>query len=186
LTLVEGMMLGHIVGRRASNFFGAAFLALVVAGAPPAIGSSWPTPENPPEKVRVIKSQRILEVWRDGAVIRSFRVSLGANPLGHKQQEGDGRTPEGTYFLNWRKRDSVAYRSIHVSYPNEEDLQRAREAGVKAGGSIMIHGQWNGYGMVGWVLQNFDWTNGCIGLDNADMDELWDMLAWNTPIEIVP
>lgn len=146
----------------------------------------WPTPENPPDLVRVIKSQRVLEVWRGEEKLRTFKIALGGNPLGHKQQEGDGRTPEGRYTLNFRKSDSVAYKAIHISYPSQEDRKRAREAGVKPGGSIMIHGQWNGYGWLGWLLQDFDWTNGCIGLSNGDMDELWDMLAWNTPIEIVP
>ncbi len=161
-------------------------LALTCAAADAVSARGWPTPEDPPDKVIVRKADRVLQVWRDGLVIRSFRISLGRDPVGPKRQEGDGRTPEGGYVLDWRKEDSVAYRSIHISYPSDADRERARAAGIKPGGSIMIHGQWNGFGWVGWVLQNFDWTNGCIGLDNADLDELWDMLAWNTPIVILP
>lgn len=136
--------------------------------------------------LRVVKSKRILEAWRNDIKIRTYRVSLGGNPFGHKQKEGDGRTPEGTYTLDYRKTDSVAYKAMHVSYPNEEDRKRARELGVKPGGSIMIHGQWDGFGPFAWLLQNYDWTNGCIGLSNEDLDDLWDIVAWNTRIEILP
>lgn len=163
-----------------------AILAAGAVAAAPRADKVWPTPDNPADFVRVIKSQRLLEVWRDGERIRVYKISLGGNPVGHKQQEGDGRTPEGNYRLSYRKIDSVAYKSIHVSYPSAEDRKRARAAGVKPGGSIMIHGQWNGYGWAGWLLQSFDWTNGCIGMSNPDMDDLWNLLAWNTPIEILP
>jgi murein L,D-transpeptidase YafK len=153
---------------------------------PAAAGGGWPTPENPFDFLRVHKSQRILEAWRDGIKVRTYRISLGGNPLGHKQQEGDGRTPEGEYILDFRKHDSVAYKAMHISYPNAEDRARARAAGVKPGGAIMIHGQWNGFGWLGFLMQGFDWTNGCIGLANDDMDELWHTVAWGTRIEILP
>ena len=163
-------------------------LLLLFAGFGHATASRpvWPTPADPPDLVRVIKSQRILEVWRDGERLRVYRISLGGNPIGHTQEEGDGRTPEGRSRLDFRMEDSVAHRAIHISYPDAGDRARAREAGRKPGGAIMIHGQWNGFGGLGWLMQNFDWTNGCIGLANEDMDELWDLLAWNTPIEILP
>lgn len=174
-------------GRRPAKSAGWALALALFLGAFDwaAAGGNWPTPDNPPDKVRVVKSLRTLEVWKDGAVIRSYRISLGPNPLGHKLAEGDGRTPEGTYILDWRKEDSVAYRAIHISYPNAQDREQARLNGRDPGGSIMIHGQWNGYGWAHFLLQNFDWTNGCIGLSNGDIDELWETLAWNTPIEIV-
>jgi murein L,D-transpeptidase YafK len=188
----RGAQLSHIdrgfiaAGALRARWLAGALALTFLLGSPAAAGGGWPTPKDPPDKVRVVKSKRTLEVWKDGVVIRSFRVSLGSNPLGHKRMEGDGRTPEGNYILDWRKEDSVAHRAIHISYPDEADREWARENGWKPGGAIMIHGQWNGFGWFAWLLQNFDWTNGCIGLDNADMDELWNMLAWSTPIEIVP
>ncbi|MCB1456455.1 MAG: L,D-transpeptidase family protein, partial [Nitratireductor sp.] len=83
----------------------------------------WPTPENPVTLVRVVKSQRILELWRGNERVRTYLISLGRNPVGPKQREGDSRTPEGRYFLDFRKSDSVAYKAFHVSYPTPE--QRA-------------------------------------------------------------
>jgi murein L,D-transpeptidase YafK len=147
---------------------------------------TWPTPENPVDFLRVVKSKRTLEAWRDDRIVRRFKISLGARPQGHKQQEGDERTPEGWYTLDYRKSDSVAYKAFHISYPSAEDRARARAAGVRPGGSIMIHGQWDGFGWLGFVIQNYDWTDGCIGLRNEDIDALWQMVGWNTPIQIVP
>jgi murein L,D-transpeptidase YafK len=160
------------------------FLALQPASASPR--NTWPTPENPVDFLRVIKSKRVLEAWRDGVRVRAYIISLGGDPVGPKLMEGDGKTPEGKYTLTYRKADSVAYKAFHVSYPNAQDRERARQAGVKPGGSIMVHGQWNGFGWAGWLLQNYDWTNGCIGLSNEDMDDLWQIVGWNTQIEILP
>jgi murein L,D-transpeptidase YafK len=164
-------------------------LLLPLLALTPATGfarETWPTPENPADFLRVVKSKRVLEVWRDDRIVRIFRISLGANPVGHKQQEGDERTPEGWYTLDYRKSDSVAYRAFHISYPNADDRARAKAAGVRPGGSIMVHGQWDGFGWLGWLFQNYDWTDGCIGLRNEDIDALWPIVGWNTPIQIVP
>lgn len=146
----------------------------------------WVTPPDPVTLVRVIKSQRILELWRGDERIRTYVISLGRNPVGPKSREGDSRTPEGKYFLDFRKSDSVAYKAFHISYPTPAQRAAARAAGESAGGSIMIHGQWDGYGWLGWLMQNYDWTNGCIGLANRDIDEMWDLIGWNTPVEILP
>ncbi|MFZ1813328.1 MAG: L,D-transpeptidase family protein [Rhizobiaceae bacterium] len=146
----------------------------------------WHSPENPATHLRVFKSKRILEVWRGEERIRAYMISLGRNPHGPKEREGDGRTPEGSYFIDFRKSDSVAYRAFHISYPTREQRAAARAINASPGGSIMIHGQWNGFGWLGWMMQNYDWTNGCIGLSNDDIDDLWNLLAWNTPIEILP
>jgi murein L,D-transpeptidase YafK len=164
----------------------ALFLSLASAGPDASARNAWPTPEHPVDYLRVLKSERILEAWRGGIRIRAYRISLGGNPVGHKEMEGDGKTPEGSYQLTWRKSDSVAYKAFHINYPSRQDRERARLGGVKPGGSIMIHGQWNGFGWAGWLLQNYDWTNGCIGLSNKDMDDLWQIVGWGTPIEILP
>ncbi|ODT08463.1 MAG: hypothetical protein ABS58_01995 [Mesorhizobium sp. SCN 65-20] len=136
--------------------------------------------------VRVDKSERRLELLSDGKVVRSYAMALGANPVGHKEREGDERTPEGRYVLDWRNPGSQYYRSIHVCYPNADDVAAAKRADVDPGGMIMIHGQPNGYGWWSWLLQMFDWTNGCIAVSDEDMAEIWQMVENGTPIEINP
>lgn len=136
--------------------------------------------------VRVVKSERMLELRSGKSVVRSYDIALGGDPVGHKQQEGDERTPEGHYFLDWRNPNSGYYRSIHISYPNAADRAAAAAAGVDPGGMIMIHGQPNGYSWWSWLLQRFDWTNGCVAVTDEDMAEIWAMVRNGTPIEIVP
>lgn len=136
--------------------------------------------------VRVGKSERRLELVSGDKVVRSYAVALGASPIGHKSQEGDERTPEGRYVLDWRNPGSGYYRSIHVSYPNADDVAAAKRAGVDPGGMIMIHGQPNGYGWWSWLVQMFDWTNGCIAVTDEEMAEIWQMVEDGTPIEINP
>jgi murein L,D-transpeptidase YafK len=136
--------------------------------------------------VLVVKSMRRLFLLKDGKVIRSYRVALGRQPLGHKFEEGDGRTPEGIYFLNWRNPNSQFYRSIHVSYPNAFDLARPRRPGASPGGLIMVHGLPNGDTGFHRVHTRLDWTNGCIAVTNAEMDEIWALVDDGTPIEIRP
>ncbi|WP_308642618.1 L,D-transpeptidase family protein [Mesorhizobium sp. GbtcB19] len=135
--------------------------------------------------VRVEKSQRQLQLIGAGKVLRSYDIALGGDPVGQKHREGDQRTPEGRYVLDWRNPNSVAHKSIHISYPNADDLASARSRGVDPGGFIMIHGQPNGFGWVGRLLQMVDWTDGCIAVTDSDMDEIWTMVADGTPIEIM-
>lgn len=136
--------------------------------------------------VRVVKSERKLMLFSEGQVIREFRIALGGNPTGHKQQEGDQRTPEGSYVLDYKKSDSVFYKSIHISYPNEHDIAAAKQRGVKPGGQIMIHGQKKNPGRFAFLAEYVDWTKGCIALKNEEIDELWDKVATGTKIEILP
>lgn len=136
--------------------------------------------------VRVEKSARKLFLLQQGKVVREFNMVLGSNPVGHKQQEGDGKTPEGVYWLDFKKPDSAYYKSIHVSYPNAQDLAAARKLGVSAGGQIMLHGQPNGLGLMSALTQQRDWTAGCIALSNADMEVVWQAVRVPMRIEILP
>ena len=122
----------------------------------------------------------------DGIEVKQYNVVFGGNPVGHKQQEGDQRTPEGKYILDYKKSDSAFYKSIHISYPNEDDKKRAQAKGVDPGNLIMIHGQKNGQGSLWWLTQQFNWTDGCIAVTNAEMDEIWELVQVGTPIEILP
>lgn len=137
------------------------------------------------DRVFVDKSDRILKLMSDGKAVRSYRIALGGSPSGHKQQEGDQRTPVGVYTLDYKNENSIAHRSIHISYPNDEDKARAKSLGVDPGGDIMIHGQMNGFGHLGWLNQRRDWTDGCIAVTNDEMDEIMASVILGTPIEIV-
>jgi murein L,D-transpeptidase YafK len=154
--------------------------ALVVSGAVPAVAA------DSADRVVVHKERRLLQLFQGGQVIREYTVALGGNPTGHKRQEGDQRTPEGLYSLDWRNPGSGYYKSIHVSYPAPADVSAAAANGVDPGGMIMIHGQPNYFGWLAFLTQHFDWTNGCIAVTNAEMEEIWAMVPNNTPIEIKP
>ncbi|WP_221794667.1 L,D-transpeptidase family protein [Oceanobacter mangrovi] len=134
--------------------------------------------------VKVVKSENRMMLMEGGQVVTEYDVAFGANPKGHKFQDGDERTPEGRYTLDYKKEDSSFYRSMHISYPNAEDVAKADELGVSPGGFIMLHGQKNGLGWLSFLFQKFNWTNGCIALTNSDMDDFMERVDVGTPIEI--
>jgi murein L,D-transpeptidase YafK len=128
--------------------------------------------------VVVSKKKREMLLLRGESVLRTYRVALGREPVGAKRQEGDGRTPEGRYTIDWRNPKSKYHLSLHISYPNEADLARAWAAGVEPGGDIMIHGLKDGERMEG------DWTQGCIAVTDGEMDEIWGLVEDGTAIWI--
>ncbi len=138
------------------------------------------------DAVLVVKSEKRLYLLDAGEEFASYHVTFGADPNGHKERQGDGRTPEGRYVLDYKNRQISYYRSIHISYPNEQDRRAARDLGADPGGDIMIHGQPNGWGWAGIVLQNLSWTDGCIALTDSDMDHVWQAVDPGTPVEIRP
>lgn len=138
------------------------------------------------DKVIVNKSKAKLYLQKNGKVIKEFNVAFGENPKGHKQQEGDERTPEGNYILDYKKTDSSFYKAIHISYPNKYDIEIAKQSNVDPGGLIMIHGQKNNFGWLSFITQRFNWTNGCIAVTNSEMDQIWEAVNIGTPIEIQP
>lgn len=138
------------------------------------------------DTVLIKKSERRLYLLKDGEVFRDYQIALGKDPQGAKLFEGDNRTPEGDYILDWRNSDSEYYKSIHISYPNEDDVAFARVVGSYAGGDIMIHGVPDDPEYPEWVWVEFDWTDGCIAVSNEAMDEIWDSVEEGTPIKILP
>ncbi|HEX4970752.1 MAG TPA: L,D-transpeptidase family protein [Steroidobacteraceae bacterium] len=138
------------------------------------------------DRVVVSKSERKLQLLRNGEVLRSYRIALGLRPEGHKEFEGDFRTPEGLYHLSRRNPNSEFFLSIQIDYPNDRDVARARKQGVRPGGAIMIHGQPNVPRKPRDYYTNVDWTEGCIAVSNSDMVEIWLMTPPDTPIEIKP
>jgi len=140
------------------------------------------------DSVLVRKSDRTLQLLHNGTVYKEYKVALGDQPVGHKFEEGDERTPEGDYVLDWRNPRSNYYKSIHVSYPNSRDIAFASALGYQPGGMIMIHGRpnWLTSERVAREYDGRDWTDGCIAVKNDEMDEIWRLVRNGTPIRILP
>ncbi len=157
-------------------------LFIILSHPPGAISSNAPDVD----RIIVSKSDRQLYLMQGHTVLRSYPVSLGKNPVGHKIRKGDKRTPEGRYHLDWRNPESRYHLALHISYPNGQDLKRAKQNGVHPGGSIMIHGLPNKYADGEAVLLDLDWTDGCIAASNQAIEEIWQLVADNTVIDIFP
>ncbi|MGE5700452.1 MAG: L,D-transpeptidase family protein [Deltaproteobacteria bacterium] len=138
------------------------------------------------DRILIEKSARRLMLISQGEVLKTYKIALGGNPIGPKERQGDNKTPEGTYVIDARNRDSRFHLSLHISYPNEKDKKRAKELGVSPGGDIMIHGLKNGLSSVGDAHTGVDWTKGCIAVTDQEIEEI-DKLAPNgTIVEIRP
>ena len=138
------------------------------------------------DRVVVLKTERRMILMQGDDVIRVYRIALGRYPMGPKRREGDARTPEGVYTLDFKLKDSDFYKAIRVSYPNDQDISLARDLGVEPGGKIMIHGLPNEVSASRVGHPSIDWTQGCIAVTNSEMDEIWSMIDPGTPIEIHP
>jgi len=138
------------------------------------------------DSILVRKAERRMYLLRHGEVLRSFKVALGLRPQGHKEHEGDYRTPEGKYRLIRRNPRSDFFLSMEISYPNTQDLVQAKRRGVRPGGAIMLHGWPNIPKKPTQYYASADWTDGCIAVSNSDMVEIWLMTPLDTPIEILP
>lgn len=143
-------------------------------------------PEAQADTVEVFKAARRLELRREGRVLKSCRVALGFAPERHKEREGDGRTPEGTYLIDARNPRSAFHLSLRVSYPDERDRARAAALGVPPGGDIYIHGQPNGPRKWFSGHPEKDWTTGCIAVTDAQMREIWSRVPTGARVVIHP
>lgn len=138
------------------------------------------------DRIIIEKGARRMTLFNHEIPIRSYRVALGTHPVGPKQREGDGRTPEGHYLIDGRNAGSPFHKALHLSYPNIDDRNRARALGVNPGGSIEIHGLRKGASWIGSVQHFYDWTRGCIAVTNAEIDEIWALVPDGTPVDIQP
>ncbi len=141
------------------------------------------------DKVIVKKSTRMLYLSQEGEIFKKYHITLGKVPVGDKEIEGDMKTPEGAYSLDYRQFSNDYYKSLHVSYPNASDKAHARSLGKSAGGMIMIHGtppSWSLSPYGDWMNVLIDWTEGCIAMANDDMDEVWESTNNGTVVVIVP
>jgi murein L,D-transpeptidase YafK len=145
-----------------------------------------PAPPLPADRVVVQKSKRTLELLREGKVFATFPIALGRAPRGPKLQEGDGRTPEGVYRIDWRSMQTRYTRALHISYLDERDRGRANAMGVDPGGAIFVHGLPPDYGPFDPPRWYRDWTEGCISVGNAAIAKIWDTVPDGTSIEILP
>ncbi len=163
-------------------------LGLIAAGA--IAFAAWPSAplrrNAVADLIIVRKGERRLLLMRRGEVLKRYRVSLGRAPVGHKCREGDNRTPEGAYRIDWRKPDSAYHRALHVSYPEERDVAAALAVGADPGGAIMIHGLPNRFGWIGRLHLARDWTRGCVAVTNREIEEIWRAVPDGTPILIEP
>ena len=132
------------------------------------------------DQIVVNKSRREMLLLRGNVILRQYRIALGRDPVGHKQCEADGRTPEGRYQIDRRNPKSKYHLALHISYPNADDVARAASAGMEPGGDIMIHGLKDGEPREG------DWTQGCIAVTDQEMEEIWGLVPDGTVIVIEP
>jgi murein L,D-transpeptidase YafK len=143
-----------------------------------------PSTEKPLPKIDLIlveKSSRIMSIFHKGTKIKTYKIALGFDPIGHKEQEGDGKTPEGVYFVSHKYPNSQFYLALQVSYPSQKN---AKKKGVSAGGQIMIHGLGKTFSWLGKLHVNRDWTLGCIAVTNEEIKEIYDATVTGTKIEI--
>ena len=165
------------MNRRRALALGLALLA-AAAAAPAA---------SPVDRVVVRKAERTLTLMSGRSAVRRFPVHLGRAPVGHKQRQGDFRTPEGVYRVDARNPASRYYRALRLSYPSAADRAAAAARGQPPGGDIMIHGMPPSPARRGLLLYDGrDWTDGCIAVSNAHMQEVWELVETGTPVEILP
>lgn len=151
--------------------------------------SAWSAPKKlPPQADRIViaKSQRTMTLLRNGAVLKTYKVALGHEPKGAKTEQGDNKTPEGLYTIDFRNPHSQFHLALHISYPNPADREQARKLGVDPGGAIMIHGLPASYAWLGPLHRKTDWTLGCVAVTNPEIEEIWAMVPLGTVVEIKP
>lgn len=155
------------------------------ATAMASLGACSSTPRIPkydgPDVTFVVvnKGQRRMHLLHNETVLESYDIQLGFAPVGHKQFKGDGRTPEGVYWIDRRNPRSKFHLSLGISYPNARDIEVAEAAGRSPGGDIFIHGQENPF-----RTDTSDWTYGCIAVRNKEMEQIYAMVRTGTPIAL--
>src|SRR5579863_2571224 len=161
-----------------------ALVGLALCGM--GVAQTSATTELHADRVVVLKKERTLQLLEHGKVVKTYKVALGGDPVGPKARQGDHKTPEGVYILDFRNAHSQFYKSIHISYPNERERAEARTKGLSPGGDVFDHGLPNGYRYVGAAHRLKDWTDGCVAVTDDEIDEIWRAVPDGTPIEIRP
>jgi murein L,D-transpeptidase YafK len=173
-----------LIGRIHPWLAGAVLAAVAwsLCGSAPA----GPAPPTIADRVLVLKGLHTLTLYREGKAFRIYSIALGKEPVGAKHFEGDMRTPEGRYVIDFHKPDSAYHLSLHISYPSAADRAYAATRKKSAGGDIMIHGLPDEYAYLGALHRAYDWTNGCIAVTNDEIEELYAAIPNGTPIDLKP
>ena len=138
------------------------------------------------DKIVILKSARSMTLFSGGKVLKTYKVALGSAPVGPKRVEGDHKTPEGDYVIDAKNSQSQFHLSLHISYPSAADQKEARRMGRPPGGAIMIHGLAKPFAYLGPLHRQTDWTDGCIAVTNAEIEEIWKLVPVGTRVEIRP
>jgi murein L,D-transpeptidase YafK len=151
-------------------------------------GLSCAAANNPPhaDKIVIVKSTRTMTLLSGEKILKTYKVALGTVPVGPKHVEGDHKTPEGNYVIDSRNPQSQFHMALHISYPSAADQQKAHKLGARPGGAIMIHGLANSFAYLGPLHRQTDWTDGCVAVTNAEIEEIWKLVPVGTKVEIRP
>lgn len=166
-----------VTGRRVAGLLPLFVLLSTVASAEPKI-------EPKVDHVVLVKTKHELLLLSGDHVVKSYRVALGRGGLAPKRRQGDGRTPEGLYRIDYRNPASKFHLALHISYPQTADEQRAQRLGISPGGDIMIHGLGREFSWVGSRHLLSDWTEGCIAVTDSEIEEIWELVPDGTPVEV--
>ncbi|HKV93760.1 MAG TPA: L,D-transpeptidase family protein [Candidatus Angelobacter sp.] len=151
-----------------------------------AVSLASPAAKPLADRILIIKSTRTMTLYSGNRVLRTYKVALGTVPVGPKRVEGDHKTPEGIYTIDARNPQSQFHLSLHISYPDAADRERARKLGARPGGAIMIHGLPADFAYLGALHRKVDWTDGCVAVTNAEIEEIWKLVPVGTRVEIRP
>lgn len=138
------------------------------------------------DKIVIVKSARTMTLFHGDRVLKTYKVALGAVAVGAKQVEGDHKTPEGSFTIDARNPQSRFHLALHISYPGAADREHARKLGARPGGAIMIHGLPKSFAYLGALHRQTDWTDGCIAVTNAEIEEIWKLTPVGTRVQITP
>ena len=138
------------------------------------------------DRILIEKKAHRMTVYAGGKEIKRYKIAIGRGGMGKKLREGDKLTPEGLYRIDKRNPQSSYHLSLHLTYPNADDIAAAAKAGVDPGSDIMIHGALNGFGWLGRFHTLFDWTLGCVAVTDKEIEELWTLVPDGIEVEIRP
>jgi murein L,D-transpeptidase YafK len=139
-----------------------------------------------PDRILITKSTHTLSLIKGDEILKSYKVALARQPVGPKERQGDHKTPEGVYSVDRKSPASRFHLALHLSYPNASDRDRARALGVPPGGDVEIHGLPLLFAGFGSLHRYIDWTDGCIAVTNAEINEIYPLVEVDTPVEIRP
>jgi len=166
--------------------FKSLILAFLVGVLPLSAAAKKSEKPTSADRIVIEKNARRMTLYHSNEVLKTYRVSLGREPVGAKEKQGDHKTPEGHYVIDGRNPNSAYHLSLHISYPNSSQTESAQEQGLSPGGQIMIHGLPNGVPDLGPLQRLYDWTDGCVAVTNSEIDEIWNLVPDGTPVDILP